>query len=99
MAGIAGTAIVAIMFVVFDVAGYAGHIHFILKRIIRMAVGAGQLRVFAIEQELGIPSMIETGVAPVAGVVAGIALVAASTVVRIIFCMTADACRRRIQIR
>jgi hypothetical protein len=99
VAGIAGTAIVAVMFVVFDVAGYAGHIHFILKRIVRVAVDTGQLRVLAIEQELGIPSMIETGVAPVAGVVAGFALVAASAIVRIIFCVTADARRRRIQIR
>jgi hypothetical protein len=98
MAGIAGTAIVAVMFVVFDVAGYAGHIHFILKRIIRMAVDTGQLRVLALEQELGISRLIKAGVVPIARVVTSLTLVATSTVMRIILSVTSEAGGRRILI-
>jgi hypothetical protein len=98
---VAAATVVAVMptvLVIFQMTGHAGLVHFILKRIFRVAITAGQLCVFSLKHELGVPSMIESGVVPVGGVMAGFALLSASTVVRIVLGMTTKTCGRRILI-
>jgi hypothetical protein len=98
MAGTADVAVMPAMFVIFHVTEHAGHVHFILPRIFRVAVNADQFRVRALEYKIGIASMIEAGVVPVCGVVTGLALLTAATVMRVILGVTSVACGRRILI-
>lgn len=98
---VAAATVVAVMpavLVIFQVTGHASLVHFVLKRILRVAVIAGQLCVFSLKYKLGIPSMIEAGVMPVGGVMAGFALLSASTAVRIVLGMTTKACGRCVLI-
>ena len=99
VAGNALTAVMSVVLVVFQVAGYAHLFHFVLERVFRMAVVAGQCGVLALKWKFGVARMIETRVVPVAGVVAIFALLAAAAIVCIIFGVTVKARRGCIQER
>jgi hypothetical protein len=61
-----------------------------------VAVIASCLGVLALERKFGVPGVIEAGIVPVSGVVALLAFLAASTLVRVILGVTAVAGRRRV---
>ena len=77
MAGIALIAAVSFMRIVFQVARNACAVLSILERVFRMALAASQGRVFSLEQEVRIASVIEAGVVPVGRVVAILAVLTA----------------------
>ena len=96
VAGIAVVTIVLVVFVVFEMAGDACLVLFILERIFGVAVIASCLGVLALERKFGVPGVIEAGVVPVSGIVALLAFLAASTLVRVVLGVTAIAGRRRV---
>ena len=59
-----------------------------------MTVTTRQFRVFAEQIEIRVSKMVETGVVPVAGVMAACTIAAAEAVMRVVFSMAVEAGRR-----
>lgn len=91
MASVALLAAVHVMRVVFQVTGSAGFVHFVVERIFRMAVATGCVRMCAFQREVRVTLVIETRIMPVARVVAGVAFIAATSVVCVVCFMAAEA--------
>ena len=78
---VAGTTVVAatpFVVIVFEMTTDTSHIHDIGKRILAVAVGAGQSCVFELQWKIRVVVMVETGVVPGTGVVAVLALLTAT---------------------
>lgn len=100
-ARVAGAAIIAemtLVIVVFEVATDAGGIEFVRKRVFAVTVATGELSVLAVEYELRVASMVETGVGPAGRRMTVAALLAAAAIMRIVVCVTAETGRCRILI-
>ena len=79
------------VFIVFDVAIDAGGIEAVGERIVGVTIAADQLRMPALQGEVRIPLVIETGIVPRRRVVAGFAVLAAAAVVYVILGVAAKA--------
>jgi len=101
MAGLALSAIVALVLIVLEVASATFRLHVvdIVERVLAVTVATAQLRVSTLEWKIGVAGVVEARVRPRAGVVTVVALIAAATFVRVVFGMTADTGRRRILMR
>lgn len=99
--GIAGVACLtgrsemAFVVVVFEMAGDARDVHFVVERVLVVAVTAGQLRVPSFEGEARVARVIELGIGPAGRCVAVSAFLSAAAIVRIVFGMAVETCRRR----
>lgn len=93
MAGRAISPVVAIVMVILKMTADAFHVHRIdiIKWVFTMAITAGQHRVLALERKVGVAGMVETRISPRAGVVTGLALLSAATVVTVIPGVAAEA--------
>lgn len=99
MATFTFAAVVALVIIVLEVAIHALLLHDIVKRIFAMTVVATQFGVPAIEWKVGIACVIKTRIVPRAGVMAGFALLAAATLVRIVLGVTSETGHRHILMR
>lgn len=96
VAGFASFAEVTFVIVVLEMAGNTGHIEFIGERVLAVAAGAFLFGVLAVQYEIRVAVVIETGVVPAFWIVTGAAFVAATAVMRIVLGMTVIAIRRRV---
>lgn len=96
MAGAAIITKVTLVIVVFEVATDAGGVEFVRKRVFAVTVATNELSVSAVEYKLRVASMVEAGVGPAGRRMTIAALLAAATVMGIVFCVTAETGRRRI---
>ena len=85
----------AVVVVVFEVARDTRHIHFIVERVLAVAVAAAQLRMLAVERKVRVTRMIELRVVPAGRRVAVAAFLSAAPVVRVVFGMAVEARGRR----
>jgi len=102
IAGVAGVALIAamtIMLVIFKMAGRAGHIHLVLKRILGVAVATGEICMFEEQLKICVARMIEARVVPVGRVMAILTLLPGATFVNVVAGMTGKAGRRRVLVR
>jgi len=95
MAGFTALTEVSFVVVVFTVAGDAGHIELIGERIFAVAAVAALLGVLAVEYEIRIAVVVETGVVPALRVMAVAAFIAAAAIVCVVFRMAIETFRRR----
>jgi hypothetical protein len=84
MARFALATAVSRVIVIFKMAGYASAIHFIIERIVTMAVVADQLTVTSLEREFRISTMVKTCIVPGDSGVAVSTFVTASALVCIV---------------
>lgn len=91
VAGFAFRSVVACVPIIFQMATYAAHLHYVIEWILTVAVIAAQLCVLSVKREVGIASMVETGICPRTRVMAGITLVTTASLVHIVFSVTAVA--------
>ena len=96
MAGFALLSEMPLVVVVFLVASDTLRGQLVGERVVAVARIALLLRVPAVEQEASITIVIKTGVVPTDRTMTIATLVAAATVMGVIFCMTAEAGRRRV---
>ena len=97
VAGVTLSTAMLVMGVVFKVARYAGLVHFVLERVLGVAVTASQFCVAAEQIKIRVAGMVKARIVPVARVMTVSALVAAAAVVRIIFSVAIETLRRRIR--
>lgn len=98
-AGVAGFAALAempVVIVILAMAGDAGHVELVGERVLAVAALATLLGVLAVEHEIRIAIVIEARIVPAPRAVAVAAFIAAAAIVRIVFCMTVVAFRRRV---
>ena len=99
-AGMASVTLVAamlVMRVIFEVARYAGHIHFVVERTVGVTISAGGLCMFAFKGEVRIARVIETRVMPIGRIMAGLTLLSAAAVMRVVGFVTAETGTRRVR--
>ena len=96
MAGFAALAEMPFVIVVFEMTRDAGHLEFVRERVFTMATVAVLLRMLAVEYEIRIPIVIEARIVPATRAVAVAALIAATTIVCIVFRVTVVALRRGV---
>jgi len=96
VAGFAGFAEVAFVIVVLEVAGNTCHIEFIGERILAVAAVTFLFGMLAVQHEIRVAVVIETGVVPAFRAVTGATFVAATAVMSIVLGMAVVAFRRRI---
>jgi hypothetical protein len=89
---------VTFVIIVFEMAGYAGAIHLIIKRIFTVAVFADQLSVTSFKLEFHVATVIETRIVPGDRTMAVATFIVASAIVHIVILVTGIAVSRRIQI-
>lgn len=94
MAGIAGAPEMTFMIVVLEMAGDAGNVHFVVERILAVAVAAGKFRVPTLQCELRVTGMIELGVLPPCRRVTFAALLPAAAVVSVVLGVAVEAVLR-----
>jgi hypothetical protein len=96
VAGLTGFAEVAFVIVVLQVAGNTGRIEFIGERVLAVAAGTFLFGMLAVQQEIRVAVVIETGVVPAFRAVTVSALVAAAPFMRVVLGMTVVALGRRV---
>lgn len=98
MAGLTFRAIAALMNVIFSVATGTRCVERVGEWVVAVAVIAGQHGVLELQREVRL-AVIKTGVVPIAGIVAIVALITTAPVVRVILCMASNTGGRRVLVR
>lgn len=92
--GIAAGSEMAVVIVVVAVTGHAGGLELVGERVVAVAIAAAQLPVVAVQDEVGVARVAETGVVPSCRAVTILAFSPALAVMRVVFGMTREARRR-----
>jgi len=83
--------VMAVVIVVVEMAAHTARLESVGKRFIAMAFVTDELGVLAEKFEVGVARVVEAGIVPALRRMAVLALVAASTIVLVILCVTAEA--------
>ena len=85
MATLTLTPVMTVMVVVLEMTADTTHIHHVIKRVFAMAVATTKFRMPTLKRKVGVAGMVETRVRPGTRVMTGLALLATSPFVDIVF--------------